>query len=294
MAFSVLQWNCRSINTTKDQFIQHLVNNKYQAIALQSLAVVPSKLPVIDGYHYPPFYTLDDQGKVRVATYVVSGLSVSNSTPPDIPLEGFYQVLTDINLQNGSKIHLLNIYSPTPRNVGSFDWLKAFDNDWLIVGDFNRRDSLWDDSWQSSSPEIASSLSEADVILLNDGSPTRIPDSPNCNMTAVDLAFISSNLAAITSWLPLEDPLNSDHLPIKIEIEVAPSRQPPEVKKTFLYQKADWDKFQIILMNSNFKSDPSKSVDQENAEITHEILHAAEQSIPIQGGKCDGVRGHPW
>ena len=54
----------------------------------------------------------------------------------------------------------------------------------------------WDLDYHTSSDAIAVELSNADVLLLNDGSPTRIPDTFNQNANAIDLTFVSSNIAA--------------------------------------------------------------------------------------------------
>ena len=288
----VLQWNCRSINTTKDQLIQHLARSKYQILALQSLAVTPAQLPVIEGFHYPPYYVTDKNNKVKVATYIISGLSASREASPKNMAEDCYSLLTDIKVKNSNTIHLLNIYSPT--RITSMEWLINLKEDWIVVGDFNKRDAIWENNYPISSPTVAEILQEADVILMNDGSPTRIPDQANQNMSAIDLTFISSNLAGIANWNPLEDSLDSDHLPIEIFLEVEASRQLPELINKFIYDKADWDKFQAILMASNTNLDPSKSLDEVNNEIAHEILRAAEQSIPKKGQGRDGARGHPW
>ena len=167
MATQILQWNCRAISTAQDMLDQHLATNRYEVLALQSLSVRPRQLPQLRGFHYPPFRVHDEKGGVRLATYVSLGLAAKeDSLPSPQPQEG-YQLATTIQTQ-GQDIHILNCYNPT--RTRDFSWLANIPNNWLVVGDFNTRDSLWEYEYPKSSAVIGEQLQDADVVLLNDGS----------------------------------------------------------------------------------------------------------------------------
>eukprot|EP00745_Piridium_sociabile_P037673 TRINITY_DN6865_c0_g1_i3.p1 TRINITY_DN6865_c0_g1~~TRINITY_DN6865_c0_g1_i3.p1 ORF type:complete len:1255 (-),score=165.91 TRINITY_DN6865_c0_g1_i3:139-3903(-) len=290
MAIKILQWNCRAMTTALDLLLQHLANNKYEVLALQSLRTKPAKLPHLPGYHFPPFYSTNSNDVVSTATYISVGLQAQKSSLPNIVLEEGAGDVTSISTNTDNALHILNFYNPT--TTKDFRWLREFPNNWLIVGDFNRRDAMWDTKYNYSSPTLGEDLQEADVTLLNDGGPTRIPDIKHHSMTALDLSFISSNLAAYTDWTTLDDPMSSDHLPIQITIDMEPTVHIPPAEKRFQLKKANWDKFQTILTN-NYEPDLNKSIDELNTEITSMIINAANNSIPTKTLDFK-FRGQPW
>ena len=244
--------------------VQHLSTNRYEVLALQSLSVRPRQLPQLPGFHYPPFRVHDEKGGVRLATYVSLGLAAKQDfLPSPQPQEG-YQLATTIQTQ-GQDIHILNCYNPT--RTRDFSWLANIPNNWLVVGDFNTRDSLWEYEYPKSSAVIGEQLQDADVVLLNDGSPTRLPDRADNSTSAIDLSFISANMAGLTEWTTLDSPLTSDHLPIEVTIFLKPIIHQPLAPEKFNLEKADWERFQLLL-SEQCRLDLSKTVDQLNEEIT--------------------------
>ena len=268
--------------------VQHLSTNRYEVLALQSLSVRPRQLPQLPGFHYPPFRVHDEKGGVRLATYVSLGLATKqDSLPSPQPQEG-YQLATTIQTQ-GQDIHILNCYNPT--RTRDFRWLANIPNNWLVVGDFNTRDSLWEYEYPKSSAVIGEQLQDADVVLLNDGSPTRLPDRAVNSMSAIDLSFISANM----DWR------NGLHWTVHSPRTTCPSKSPftwsrsfinPWPQKNLTWRKQTWKRFQLLLSEQR-RLDLSKTVDQLNEEITREILKAARASIPLRRQGL-GQRGSPW
>ena len=125
-----------------------------------------------------------------------------------------------------------------------------------------------------------------DVVLLNDGSPTRLPDRAVNSTSATDLSFILANMAGLAEWTTLDSPLTSDHLPIK------PTIHHPLAQEKFNLEKADWERFQLLL-SEHGRLDLSKTVDQLNEEISREILKPARASIPLKRQGL-GQQGNPW
>ena len=268
--------------------VQHLSTNRYEVLALQSLSVRPRQLPQLPGFHYPPFRVHDEKGGVRLATYVSLGLAAKqDSLPSSQPQEG-YQLATTIQTQ-GQDIHILNCYNPT--RTRDFSWLANIPNNWLVVGDFNTRDSLWEYEYPKSSAVIGEQLQDADVVL-NDGSRTRLPDRADNSTSAIDLSFISANMAGLTEWTTLDSPLTSDHLPIEVTIFLKPIIHQPSAPEKFNLEKADWERFQLLL-SEQCRLDLSKTVDQLHEEITREILKAARALIPLKRQGL-GQWGSPW
>ncbi|XP_076037135.1 uncharacterized protein LOC143022692 [Oratosquilla oratoria] len=286
-----MQWNCRAINTAWDLLVQHLARNSYEVIALQSLRKRPSQLPTLPGYHYPPFYKTDEAGEARVATYVALGLAAQPGQLTGISLEEGYGVVTSVSVEGDRTIHIFNVYNPVPSQ--HFTWLQDIPENWVVVGDFNRRDALWDSNYAHTSPTITSQLDAADMILLNDGSHTRLPDVAGHSKTAIDLSFVSSNLAGATDWFTLNDPMSSDHLPISITIHLSPTLHLPPAQEKLNLSRADWKAFQAFLVNFQCHHDPNSTIEDLNARFTDTVLAAASHAIP-QVRTGNGRRGHPW
>ena len=83
MIMKILQWNCRSIDKNLEQLKQHLSQNSYIALCLQSLNSKKINLPKIDGYHYPPITDFKgDPKKIFTAIYIQANLNYSEQAPP--------------------------------------------------------------------------------------------------------------------------------------------------------------------------------------------------------------------
>ena len=75
-ALSIFQWNCRSLHTNCLKLQQHLSEESFDVLALQSLGSSRKPLPCFSDYHYPPYKKVVDN-KIRVALYIKKGLSTS-------------------------------------------------------------------------------------------------------------------------------------------------------------------------------------------------------------------------
>ena len=82
---NVFQWNARSLNSNHDQLIQHLNDSsvKYDILALQSIGGLSYELPIVPGFHYPPYFSIFES-KIRTATYVRTGIQSSNTYVQDL------------------------------------------------------------------------------------------------------------------------------------------------------------------------------------------------------------------
>ena len=97
-------------------------------------------------------------------------------------------------------------------------------------------------------------------------------------------------MAGLAEWTTLDSPLTSDHLPIEVTIHLKPTIHQPLAPEKFNLEKADWERFQLLLSQHRHLS---RTVDQLNEEITREILKAARASIPLKRQGL-GQRGNPW
>ena len=291
MDLNILQWNCRSIEKNLEQLIQFLSLNPCQILSLQSLNVRASNLPKIKGYFFPPVFTLDNKtNRVHAAIYICMDLDYIQTKMP-IP--------TKVNDISGCAIKLkicnthcsvLSVYLPKGPNDNNTDWFKYLKNDknntYIITGDFNAHSPFWEKNCQiNTSNRFLENIVDSNLFLLNDGSITRIPDNPNHKATAIDLSFVSPCLAHICKWSTWHDPLNSDHLPIIISLKNSCSSNIDQSEAPiprFKYNLADWNKFQLNLININVDQilNSDQTLDELYSIFRNNIISSALDAIP--------------
>ena len=287
-SLSVLQWNCRSLHTNCFQLQQHINENAFDILALQSVGTSRKALPFLQGYHYPPYKRVIDN-KVRVAFYVRTGLSTSLTYIKDLK-DGL--ALT-VDLENNDQVVVINTYFNQGINhTKQIEWLKTLSDKYIILGDFNSHSRMWDPlvNIPDSGGKILEDILEENIniCLKNDGSFTRIPDISGQKPSVIDLTMCSTSLYFNLSVDTLPDPLGSDHLPIKITYDKQPKVFENNTGNKFHYSKADWLKFKNILSNTKFSSD---FTDPDGWYKTFQttVMEAAANSIPTQSTGCRRV-----
>ena len=115
-------------------------------------------------------------------------------------------------------INVVNVYYPDGC-TGRTDWLTTLsaDIDWVVTGDFNAHHAMWGGTGteaRGGGAVLAENIENSNLVLLNDGSSTRLPDRADHAPSAIDLSLISPTLAPSTSWEVTSDELGSDHLPL--------------------------------------------------------------------------------
>uniref|UniRef100_A0ABD2WQS7 Endonuclease/exonuclease/phosphatase domain-containing protein n=1 Tax=Trichogramma kaykai TaxID=54128 RepID=A0ABD2WQS7_9HYME len=144
--------------------------------------------------------------------------------------------------------------SPTGNNTISLNdigfvtgIIEKFDK-FLVVGDFNAHHPFWGSRHScASGSAIYENLDWNKFFLFNSHDYTHYYfHEEQIKYSYIDLSFCSMNLAMATNWKVMDDPWGSDHFPIDIEINVAPSRL---FKKTYRHNLHgfDWEKFQTSL-----------------------------------------------
>ena len=302
--FSVFQWNCRSIYTNQDQLVQHLAGHDYQVLTLQSLNVKKDKLPRLKNYYFPPIHQkVDTTEKINVAIYVREGVDYiycPSPVPPDTP--SIYSCATTIRF-NSLNLMVMSVYLPLGPNEQNTEWIRSLQSDLskniLITGDFNAHAPFWEkDCVSVTSNRFIENVVDSSFYLLNDGSITRIPDNSSHKASAIDLTMVSPDLAPICNWKTLDDPLNSDHLPIITcfnNVKPMPSDQTENKIPKFNYKLADWDKFSLSLSTFHIDDIDDKSIDNLYTIFTTSVISAASEAIPkIKSVKSKKHTGNIW
>jgi len=254
-----------------------------------------AEMPKLLGYYYPPVMGKHPSREVMgVATYVKANCNYERL---EIKVPGKVSQCA-VKLKTGQgDIKILNAYYPTGADTL---WLKDVEHpSWLVVGDFNERDALWEDGFEGNSrsgADLSSAIQESDLVLLNDGSVTRLPETAGHSASALDLALVSPDLAREAEWSVEEDTMGSDHLPIVIHFSRPPSREKIKGGSKFAYERADWHKFRGLLSDSPLQCDGLESISvEEHYELLHkQLLGAATESIPKTNAGVARTKSNPW
>ena len=187
---------------------------------------------------------------------------------------------------------ICSIYLPPGAPVERLD-LDALAHDlpspFLLLGDFNGRHPLWDDS--AINPRgvlLASFIEDEGLEVLNSGDVTHF-HSQTGTFTSIVVSLCTSNSLLDFSWRVLPDLYGSDHFPILLETanSVPQSRSP-----RWRLDKADWHLF--TQLTTSFRPLTDFDTCDEAAMYCANAIHsAAIQSIPKTKGQFP-KRPVPW
>lgn len=146
------------------------------------------------------------------------------------------------------QICICNIYLPDSTNFSFQDLIhitSQLPKPFILMGDFNSRNTLWGSSYTDSRGKIVEKmLEEPNIILLNTGSPTR-HNAANGNLSANDLSIASTSIAPSIVWSTLPAYNGSDHWPIQLQLFHQPS-EPYPINKWKL-KSPNWDLFSCLV-----------------------------------------------
>ena len=113
--------------------------------------------------------------------------------------------------------------------------------DTLLLGDFNAHHA----SWHSSSTDTRGTNMEntnngTNFGILNWDTPTRLPG--NATPSSPDVSLASASHITSSNW-QTKTTMGSDHLPILISLQMAPSSTPSLQRNYVNLRKANWEKY---------------------------------------------------
>lgn len=271
----IIQWNIRSL-LANNHNLKVLLNNYKPHIASLNETWLSSHINLsFSGYDFIRQDRLDGRG--GIAFLIKNNLNHINVKLDVTFLPENFQVLV-VKILNPF-IHVVNIYIPPRVSVNQHVWtrlMNSIPDPKIVVGDLNAHHPLWGGSVVNEvGKTIYSTLEPMDLIVLNDGSPTRLL-VPGQNPSSVDLTLVFSPLASRCSWEVIEDCGNSDHFPTLTSFQLLHSLV-WDVTHTpkRLFKKANWDSY----YNSCSELFRNNMVD--SFEDFRDILDsAANESIP--------------
>lgn len=269
---TIIQWNCNGLKNNLSE-LQIIRSNLLPVIlALQETHLKPDEPFRLRGYRC---FRKDVQPLQRAQGGVA--LFIRNNIPvKEIRLISELQV-TAVQIESPLKVTICNFYLPDG-NWQVHDIHNIIDQlprPVLIVGDFNAHSPLWGSlALDTRGRRVESILEETNMILLNNGKPTRF-NARTGETSAIDISFCSPQLAVKLAWNTLNDLHSSDHFPININLNF--ETRSFSIKERWLPGKANWDKYAGLV---NFP-DASSDINNDVKIFTKIITDAAKASIPM-------------
>ena len=207
---SIIQWNCRGLSSSIEQIKTLFRDSDVKIMCLQETKI--SNKPFNPGlnYHFhrsPPLQLERAQG----GTGFIIHRSMKFKT---ISLNTALQACA-VRVHLGKKITLCSVYlepslenflldaSGNPRQLilsDLQDLINQLPAPFILMGDFNAKHTLWGgsvcDRWGYL---IETLLDDNDLILMNDGSPTRY-DVYHNSTSAIDLSICSPSVCLDFHW----------------------------------------------------------------------------------------------
>jgi hypothetical protein len=244
----LLQYNINGIASKLDELLHYLDKNNIKVAAIQE-----TKLTIKSSTLNTKNYTLvrKDRGKNKgggLAFLVHESVTFyQETTPPTLSNDPHLESLTITIPGKDNKLQIRNIYIPpysscqpqyTPPLNNIFDELNDTS---IVIGDFNAHNALWfsNGNQDARGRILADIITEKPFGVLNEDSATRIAGD---TYSSPDISLVSNSLLSSSSW-KTEISLNSDHLPIIIDIEANITKKKSQDRVYINFAKANWAKF---------------------------------------------------
>ena len=292
-----MQLNCQSLNNKKCEISKILFDFKVDFAALSETWIT---------YHAPRFKGYHSYWKNRssvgggIGILVRVGLSHTEIQLVPFP-DGVLEIQAlKIYLKNGKNISLVNLYNPneslTHREIEHY--LDQLGDTYIMTGDFNAHSPVLDDAIfraDVSGRAVENALLKNDACLINPPNfYTRVQYTANgIIQSCLDLTLTSNDIAFKTSvdHCPgYETP--SDHLPIKITIELAPAVEIKSFRKKWKTSPESLSHFKQNFPPTNLIL--PTSVDHLTSDLASRITEQASLTLELTSGNSRIGKTTPW
>lgn len=268
---NILQWNCQSLRPKLSSFESLLTQEKVHIAVLSETWLEPHSYFKINGYRAYRLDRSDSYGGVAILVHRSVKSIACPTQCPNIGIE-----ILHIKILNCQHImNIISIYCPSTVHTTQNDWDYVFslvNSKSVILGDFNAHHSNWSNRMDRRGQQIFDSMLEYDFMYLNNGDPTRVRlVNGFLQQSSPDISFVSTDLATLFSWKITNESLGSDHLIIKLRININNQRQ--SIKKRN-FKNSDWNSYNMFLENefTDFSVPACTQVFYDKFEA---VLHAA-------------------
>lgn len=245
----IAQFNIQSANSKKPLLIKFLQKHSIDICLLNETWFKQSHNFKIPGYNVHDKLSKNPHNGVAILIKPELKYSVVNTTF----YEDIQNVALSISTERGS-LTILCVYCPP--NSGHIrmnrlrNIIRNLPQPIFVGGDFNAHHVAFGClSTKGRGQDLYDIIDECDLCILNDGSFTTV-NRPNNNPSAIDVSFTSACLAPLCEWSVHDDCMGSYHYPIITQLSISIDKYQinPPIEK-FLYNRADWNKFNELSEN---------------------------------------------
>ena len=177
--------------------------------------------------------------------------------------------------------HFQHLHTPNKHMSGgyhpSLDHL-MMTTDNLLLGDFDAHHSSWHSSnIDTRGSKLESTITGTNFGILNWDTPTRLPS--NASPSSPDISLASASLITSTNW-QTKTTLGSDHLPILISLQMAPSSIPSLHRNYVNLKKENWERYSKEIEEQLSTRPLPTNCQMEEKILRAIILKAASRHIP--------------
>lgn len=294
MSINIIQWNINGFVKKLNDIKIIIQNHNPTIICLRETNLNDNFTPNINNFN---IYTTNRTDCLR-ASGGVAILARSEYPSSRVPVQSTLEVVA-ISIQLETKITLCNIYIPNQKKFDASEIVNIIHQlptPFLLTGDFNSHSAYWGSDKTDDRGKQIEKIAEMDnIILLNNGEPTRLNSAIGNKFSTIDLSMCSTSLAQRINWSTLPEIYDSDHIPIKIDLfsSKAPlNKTPPRWKLKNTY----WNLFSQmveIYLNSN-PPPPDDTISNDVSHITNTIITAANLSIVGKTNSNSKNSKVPW
>lgn len=210
---NIIQWNCRSAISNKNDLIYLINNHNPYLVCLSETWLKPSFSFKFRGYNTVRQDRFDGYGGVAI---LIKKNIPFIAVPISVPVNNDNFSIVAVSVNN---ICYISVYIPHPSSLilnKINTILSTMPKPLVVLGDFNCHHESWG-SFRTNSygEQLLEILDSNNLCILNSGVPTR-RTRPSEGNSVVDLFVCSPHLAPTFSCSVLPSTFGSDHFPIII------------------------------------------------------------------------------
>ncbi|KAL1447787.1 hypothetical protein WDU94_010908 [Cyamophila willieti] len=275
LSIKVLNWNANGIKLQRSVFIDFLTRHNIDIACVNETHLTPSDSFRIPGFKIQRRDRLPVSAHGGVAIFVKSNLVFE--AIPDLPMNSLELVGICLSLVNKKRLKLFATYLRPSKTLSLLDIRSIFNNNLIptmLIGDMNCKHPAWFS--RVSNPngnKLFRAMTSSNWIVSAPDEPTFFPHQEDRIPDVLDVA-VCQNISGVVSHTTVQE-LDSDHVPVIIEIDAATLTKPGKLK--LINGPVDWEYFQSHLSDnihipSVFPS--PNDIDNAVADFTHSVAES--------------------
>jgi len=274
---NIVHWNIRGLNANYNNLSLMLGQETPAVVCLQETLLSRDKTSYMAGYR--SFDSCIPAGSSkRGVSLLVHKSYLCSEVILDTPLEA---VAATVSLNK--TVTICSLYL-SPSSVVSKrhleDLIEQLPRPFLLLGGLNGHSPLWGSARLDSQGKVIEDvISDLNLTVLNDGSPTFVRPGTGCR-SHLDLAICDPSIHLDYEWNVSDDLGGSDHFPCFLR---PTSKSDETLPRRWNFKRADWDKFSALC--SSRLAEVSLETENPAAAFTDILIDCAKEAIFFTSSK---------